>query len=341
MSRTRRKPDSQGFLTFLDELKQAPWIGNRKWWVDFLFHFTDIKNAVSVLNSGFLFSRDEVERRRIGFTDSASSEIIDRTDATLTDYVRFYFRPRTPTQYRNEGFRPLNQLFQGAHCPVPIYFLFDIREIISLNDTRFSNGSLARREHNLFTTADKFTQLPFRDIYHNTSFSLENRERIINARHAEVIYPKRISLDYLKYICCRSQAEYETLYNLLSPSPVVWNRWEPKVRTCNPHSLFNQKWLYIKDVTLTKKLISLNFNLPDENERKYHGPFKIRVDIKDQLMSKTYYFEKEYIDIVSELTNARLNLNLSDENISYDVRVSIDGSLAYLGRYAEVDGIPF
>lgn len=341
MSRARRKPDAQEFLAFLDELKQAPWIGNRKWWVDFLFHFTDIKNAVSVLNSGFLFSRDEVERRRIGFTDSASSEIIDRTDATLTDYVRFYFRPRTPTQYRNEGFRPLNQLFQGAHCPVPIYFLFDIREIISLNDTRFSSGSLARREHNLFTTADKFTQLPFRNIYHNTSFSPENRERIINARHAEVIYPKRISLDYLKYICCRSQAEYETLYNLLSPSPVVWNRWKSKVRIRHPHLLFHKRWLHVEEVGLKKESIDINFNLPDENERKYHGPFKIRVDIKDQLMSKTYYFEKEYIDIVSEFTNARLNPSFGKKLSNYTARVSIDGNLAYLGRYAEIDDIPF
>ena len=337
MSRARRKPDSQGFLVFLDELKQAPWIGNRKWWVDFLFHFTDIKNAVSILNSGFLFSRDDVERRRIDFTDSASSEIIDRTDATLTDYVRFYFRPRTPTQYRNEGFKPPKKEGQAAHCPVPIYFLFDIREIISLNDTCFSNGSLARREHNLFTTADEFTQLPFEDIYHDTWFTPEDKNRIINTRHAEVIYPKRISLDYLKYICCRSQAEYETLYNLLSP--VVWNRWESKVRTRNPHLLFNQKWLYIKDVTLEKESIHINFNRPSNT--CFYGPFKIRVDITDLWTGELYRFEQKYLDIVAELENTRLNLDLSGINISeYVVRISIDDNLAYLGEYRD-DNIPF
>ena len=336
MSRDRRKPDSQKFLAFLDKLKQEPWLGNRKWWVDFLFHFTDIKNAVSILNSGFLFSRDEVERQRIDFVDSANSQIIDQTDATLTDKVRFYFRPRTPTLYRMEGFKPPKGL--DAHCPVPVYFLFDMREIISLNDTSFSAGSLARREHNLFTTADEFTQLPFEDIYHDTGFTPEDKDRIVNARHAEVIYPKRISLNYLNYICCRSQAEYETLYNLLSP--VVWNRWESKVRTRNPHLLFNQEWLYIKDVTLEKESIHINFKRP--NNTDFYGPFKIRVDIEDQWTNNSYYFEQEYTNIVAELENTRLNLDLSDIiNISeYVVKVFIDDNLAYRGRYTS-DDIPF
>ena len=337
MSRDRRKSDSQKFLAFLDKLKQAPWLGNRKWWVDFLFHFTDIRNAVSILNSGFLFSRDEAKRQGIDFVDSANSQIIDQTDATLTDKVRFYFRPRTPTLYRMEGFKPLNQRYEDAHCPVPIYFLFNIRRIISLNDTSFSDGSLARRGHNLSTTADEFTQLPFEDIYHDTRFSSEDRDRIINARQAEVIYPKRIPLNYLNYICCRSQAEYETLYNLLAP--VVWNRWESKVRTRNPHLLFNQEWLYIKDVTLEKESIYINFKRPSDTD--FYGPFKIRVDITDLWSGEPYWFEQKYSNIVAELENTRLNLDLSGRNISeYAVRVSIDGKLAYLGRYTS-DDIPF
>ena len=337
MSQDRKKLNYQKILAFLDELKQAPWIGNRKWWVDFLFHFTDIKNAVSILNSGFLLSRDEVERQRIDFADSASSQVIHQTSPEIMDEVRLYFRPRTPTTYHMEGFKPLGQLFQGAHCPVPVHFLFDMREIITLNDTRFSDGNLARNEYNIFSSADEFIQLPFEDIYHDAGFSQEDKGRIIKARQAEVIYPKRISLNYLKYICCRSQAEYETLYNLLSP--VVWNRWESKVRTPNPHLLFNQEWLYIKDVTLEKESIHINFKRP--NNTCFYGPFKIRVDITDLWTGEPYWFEQKYSHIVAELENTRLNLDLSGINISeYVVRVSIDGKLAYLGRYTS-DNIPF
>lgn len=142
MSR-RKKPNFREILAFLDKLKQAPWLGEqRKRWPDFLFHFTDIRNAVSILNSGFLFSRDEARRRGIVFISSASSQVISRTAPAIKDSVRFYFRPETPTTYHMEGFKPLNQRYEDAHCPVPIYFLFDMREIITLRDTRFSNGNL-------------------------------------------------------------------------------------------------------------------------------------------------------------------------------------------------------
>lgn len=345
MSQDRKKSNHQKILTFLDELKQKPWLGNRRWWVDFLFHFTDIRNAVSILNSGLLLSRDEVERQRIDFADSASSKVIHQTSPEIMDEARLYFRPRTPTTYHMEGFKPLNKLYEeDAHCPVPIYFLFDMREIITLRDTRFSNGNLASRITSISISADQFTQLPFKDIYHDTSlhgYSDEEKRYIIRTKQAEVTYPKRISLNYLKYICCRSQAEYETLYNLLSP--VVWNRWKSKVRIRNPHLLFYKRWLHIEEVRLKKESIDINFNLPDENERKYHGPFKIRVDIEDQWTKNSYYFQREYTNIIAELTNESLNLNLSGINISdYNVRVSIGNNdkLAYLGEYRD-DNIPF
>lgn len=343
MSQDRKKPDSHKILAFLDELKGQQWLGNRKWWPDYLFHFTDIKNAVSILNSGFLFSRAEVKRQRIHKEDSASSQIISRTRTTLTDNVRLYFRPRTPTTYYMEGFKPLNRLFQGAHCPVPVYFLFDMREIITLNNTRFSNGNLARRKHNIFNSTDEFTQLPFSDIYSDGPYHYETQERhdeIKNRRQAEVIYPKSISLDYLKYIGCRSEAEYDTLRNLLSP--VVWKQWQSKIaiskykRLSDEERLFNEEWLYIEDVILTKKNISIQFKRPIKRED--FGPFKIRVDIKNLSTNRSYPFEREYSDIVSELPDGKLGLDLSGIHISaYDVEISINDKLAYLGKYTDDD----
>ncbi len=336
MSQDHKKSDSQKILAFLDELKRQPWLGNRKWWPDYLFHFTDIKNAVSILDSGFLFSRAEVKRRQIYREDSASLQIIRQTSAALTDNVRLYFRPHTPTTYHMEGFKPLNQLFQDAHCPVPVYFLFDMREVITLNNTRFSNGNLARRARNIFTSADDFTQLPFSDIYSDgPPYWLESPERqdeIKNRRQSEVIYPKRISLDYLKYIGCRSQAECDTLRNLLPPA--VWKQWQSKIAISKGQRLFNKEWLYIEDVTLTKKNINIKFNLPKKHE--YFGPFKIGFDIKDLRTNNSYPFTKKYSDIVSKFRDKSLNLNLSDIDMSaYDVKVSIDGKLAYSGKYTE------
>lgn len=161
-----KKPDAQKILDVLDGLKRQAWLGDRKVWVDYLFHFTRLENAASVLENGFLCSRTELERQNIAFSDSASSQVIQHTNTEFADQVRFYFRPLTPTTYHMEGFRPVGKRFHDAHSPIPVYLLFDIREIISHSETRFSNGNLASEHSSLFNSGDDFAQLPFTDIYH-------------------------------------------------------------------------------------------------------------------------------------------------------------------------------
>lgn len=204
------KRDAQKIWAFFDNLKQQPWLGDRKAWVDYLFHFTHLENAVNIIESGFLCSRVELKRQNIAFSDSASSQVIQQTYPEFADQVRFYFRPLTPTTYHMEGFRPVGKRFHDAHCPMPVYLLFDIREIISHNETGFSNGNLASEYSSLFTSADDFARLPFADIYHEGPPHYEEKRYITRTKQAEVIYPKKISLDHLKYIYCRSQAEKET-----------------------------------------------------------------------------------------------------------------------------------
>lgn len=340
MTGGRQKPSYSKINRFLDNLKQQQWLGSRKWWVDYLFHFTDIKNAVNVLNHGFLFSRQEAIDKNLLIEDCASSQIIQQTKSTFTDHVRFYFRPLTPTAYRTEGFRPNKQQYKDAHCPVPVYLLFNLRKILARSDSKFSNGSLARNQHEIFASADEFIQLPFEDIYHNSPWGHEEhyrQEELKNRRHAEVIIPRGISLNYLEYIVCRSQAEYETLYNLLSTP--VWQRWKPKVAVSKRRDLFKNAWLYAKESTLASNSAKIQFNSP--NQQKFYGPFSIRVDFTDNTTSKTYYFAQKYIDVVAELPNLQLSLDLTDMNsFNYSARVTIDGKLAYVGKYTG-DDIPF
>jgi hypothetical protein len=138
------KPNTPRIRKVLRDLKNAPWLVTaRAWWPDYLFHFTDIRNAVSILREGALLSRQEATERGVMVTDNASQEIISQTDDKWQDHVRLYFRPRTPTQYRNEGFRPSDQRELGAHCPVPVYFLFDSFQVLSREDSLFSGGNLA------------------------------------------------------------------------------------------------------------------------------------------------------------------------------------------------------
>ncbi len=336
MTDDKLKPESSKINRFLDQLKQQGWLRNRNWWVDYLFHFTDIKNAVNVLNQGFLYSRQAAIDKNLLKEDSASSQIIQQTVSDFTDHVRFYFKPLTPTAYHTEGFKPLNKLYHDAHCPVPIYFLFNFRKVLARVDSKFSSGSLASHHHEVFDSPDEFIHLPFRDIYHNSPLKYRKQE-IINHRHTEVIVPKSISLNYLEYIVCRSQAEYETLYNLLSTS--VWQHWKPKVAVSKRRQLFNNEWFYAKECTLESRSASIQFNSP--NQERFFGPFKIRVDFTDNTTGETYFFERNYTDVFAEIPNLQLSLDLSDMNsFNYTARVKIDGKLAYVGKYTG-DNIPF
>ncbi|NOK63725.1 MAG: DUF4433 domain-containing protein [Chloroflexi bacterium AL-W] len=98
-------------------------LGNRKWWPKYIYHFTDVNNAVQIITTGYLYSHAECEKQGIMVVDNASPEIINQTRLDYLNYVRLYFRPRTPTQYRNEGIRPFSKRELDAHCPIPNFLL--------------------------------------------------------------------------------------------------------------------------------------------------------------------------------------------------------------------------
>ena len=75
------------------------------WWPKYAYHFTDVRNAVNILRTGTLYSRIEADERKLMVNDNASKQVIDMTHAAALSNVRFYFRPLTPTQYYNEGYK--------------------------------------------------------------------------------------------------------------------------------------------------------------------------------------------------------------------------------------------
>lgn len=234
-----QKPDAEKILAHVEHIKEQPWLTkSQQWWPDYLFHFTDILNAVKILNNGVMFSRLQLEKNKESITDIASKKVIESTDLKWKDYVRLYFRPHTPTQYNNEGFRPKEQRKLESHCPVPIFFIFDAKSIMTNQETLFSDGNLAAGART-GESSNFFLSLPFEKIYHDRSLcGLSDREKrnIIFHRHAEVIIPKSLDLSSLKFIWCRSQAEYETLIHLLSPK--IRQKWQKKIGVGNKPILF-------------------------------------------------------------------------------------------------------
>ena len=202
------KHDADQIRAVLDNLSQMDWVrrSERRWWPKFLCHYTDIRNAARILSSGYLYSRQRLEDTLRLPVSSGSNEVLAGTQSWLKDCVRLYFRPKTPTQYYAEGVKSAETLqrskFPDAHCPVPVFFLFDSAEILSREDSWFSDRGLASRNYQIMSTAQDLADLEWRKIYHTgpIDFSRPEESDIISRRNAEVVIPGYLDMKSLKWI---------------------------------------------------------------------------------------------------------------------------------------------
>jgi ssDNA thymidine ADP-ribosyltransferase, DarT len=339
------KPDSDQIRSCLENLKHAQWLGpDRSWWPDHLFHFTNITNVANIIKMGYLYSRGVATQQKISFVSAASPEIISNPySRKWENYVRFYFRPLTPTLFSNEGIRPQNSRKLNAHCPVPVYLLFDAPELLCTNGTQFSSIGLARSDATSHADATHFCKLLFRNIYHTGPVNPDNRDLIISSRHAEVIVPQQIDLTHLKRIWCRSAAEYDTLRYLLGP---YWPVWANKITFRSDRSLFNRQWTYVSSVGLQDDRVYMSFNTAAKATDQ--GEFKIRAEFtlfQEDGTTERYYWE-DATYYVSD-ANQRLVLPLPSTSrpiTSYRLRLTLNDDLAYESNYTLTttnDNLPF
>lgn len=315
----------------LEGLKKASWLSpSCRWWPNFLFHCTDIRNAVSILGQGEMLSRVQATASKKLQTDIASPDIIAQTHPEWQDYVRLYFRPRTPTQYANEGFRPVDQQQYGAHCPVPIYFLFDAVSVLTRADCLFADGNVAAGQAVPSSSIDAFKQIPFELVYHDTWFQPVERDRIVYHRNAEVLVPQRLRLSTLRSVLCRSQAEYETLTYLL-PAGIL-GRWADKIGVRPNLRLFFNLWTFVEQVEMSRERLLFRFNKGSPTP----GPFSARVEIVESLTGLRYSWLNGQFRTDDTL---RLSLPLKNPQ-DYSIRLSLDNQLAFAGRYQEEE-LPF
>ncbi|WP_176527033.1 DarT ssDNA thymidine ADP-ribosyltransferase family protein [Bacillus thuringiensis] len=191
---------------------------NLKYLTQYAYHFSNITNVANILKEGKLYCRNSKKLEGKNVHDNASPEVIHCTDEEIKDYVRFYFRPKTPTQYHNEGIRSKTQINEHlhAHCPVPVFLVFDIDQILNKPNAYFTHESLASHHHvEVYNSYTDLEAAPFSYIYHFDPISQEERDMVVKARHAEILVKNECDLSSLKYIYCRNQAEADTLKSLL------------------------------------------------------------------------------------------------------------------------------
>ena len=331
------KSDADQIRTVLDDLSKMDWIrrSERRWWPRLLFHYTDIQNAARILSAGYLYSRQHLEDADRMPVSSGSDEVLAGTHPDIKNYVRLYFRPQTPTQYHAEGVKSSlslsNSRFPDAHCPVPVFFLFDSAEILSREDCWFSDRGLASRNYQIMSTAQDLANLGWRKIYHTGPIDSGSPEKsdIISRRMAEVVIPNPLVLTSLKWIYCRSEAEKDTLLCLLTEAER--HQYEKSIFSATRSGLFYRQHTYLESVRLDSEAAHLAFS-PDTQSR---GPFNLQVTIRSgndirQYTEDTFSFQRGEF-------RRRINTGFDD----YELELRLDEHLVYRNRHIEVDDIPF
>ena len=240
------------------------------WWPKLAFHYTDVTNAVSILSSGRLYSRSNAQFLGVMKNENASRQVIDMTQTQATANVRFYFRPLTPTQYHNEGYKhPLLRYAgdEGANMPVPVFFAFDLEKLLSMPGIRFSEKAQSGHGAELYSTPEEFSRFHFDYIY-GKGFD-ENWKETLKYRHAELLYPDHFDIHTcLNAVLCRNAVEQTTLLNLLfRKNQKHFYQYAPLIKVCRK-DMFENNGLFITGCQYFDNTISVSFS--STNNKKQH-----------------------------------------------------------------------
>ena len=213
-------------------------------WPSRLFHHAPVENAVEILRRGELLSRAQSAGVRL--LDIAGQDVINlRHDAH--DFSRLYFRPRTPTQFHIEGIRRPAEYYHGeraAHAPVLIMLIFDAREVLLREGVCFSNGNMQSPWTEYGNTEEFFSAIEFAKVYHDSWH--DGDRTITSARCAEVLAASPLPLqDTLQWVCCRSQAERQTLIHLLGDRAADY---ADKIIVSDDLRVFDKRFTYVEEV---------------------------------------------------------------------------------------------
>lgn len=322
------------------------------WWPHYAYHYTDVRNAVNILESGMLYCRTRATELDVMRNDNASRQVIDMTSPETSSFVRFYFRPLTPTQYYNEGFKHWGLRYDGdpnANVPVPVFFFFNLEQLLVDERTRFSEGSEAGGGSPVLRGEDAFAALNFDMIYRNGPYlsqDHEEKKREGSYRQSEILYPEMYPIrQSLAGIVCRNSEEKMTLLNLLKErSNRLFTYWQPRIRVMNKDLYYNNG-LYIAECALHDSDFSITFS--DAYPRKKYAQYRkenLRINAcasfewlhrEETLYRKDLDWEVDYFDAGQVTFHGVPEMKKAQE---LAVRISLDNQLMCYKRFSLIKG---
>ena len=189
--------------------------------------------------------------------------------------------------------------------------------IFSRDDCRFSNGNFGSHLSIISNDIDGLREFPFQKIYHLGVIDSPDGREIIFHRNAEILIPNQLDLSSLRYVVCRSEAEKETLINLLSDTAKT--SWLDKIIYNPKLDIFEKRWCFVERTSQNSSHIRYYFS-PDT---RTPGPFRAKFIFKDLNNAEIgEYNEVEF------WANQNYNFNFRNPHNYYEVKLFLDGDLA-------------
>lgn len=283
------------------------------------YHYTDVTNAVNIVSAGAIFSRNEAIRQNLMRNKNADEGVVNLNELAH-NYARLYFRPKTPTQYHNEGYKHTSFRMSdpnSANVPVPVFFVFDLKKLLANPNVQFVPRGLAGTNPNRpIGGVENFSKLEFQYIYHKSSlygYDDETKRDIIKLRHTELVVPNELELEpYLEKIVFRNEIELQTFVtSLLTINPIFPLNYIAEkffVDANDAYELFMRNGIFIQSLEYEPmtKHFTINFSNPNAND--YGRYEEKKINLKFALLSSTQRFEKVF------------EINLSQRN--FTVRIA-------------------
>ncbi len=299
-------------------------------WPNYFFQYSPLENAIKILTDGSLISRNQLDASVEDYKDCASDDVIGITNSFVKDYVRFYFRPRSPTQFHTEGIKTVNELkFKDAHCPLPYFFLFDSIETSLLPGVLFSNMNCSRSEVEFGNDVTFLESLNFDEIYFKGGYNSSLHPMRQYYKSTEVLVPSPLGLPSNIRIIARSQAEKETLmYSLNFDSRITWG---PRISTDQDIDCYFYYWTFIREVYIIGGTLYLRMHYGYSRDVRHHfnvtigdktGTMlsEINQDIKLNEKNPTYMVNSPAISKLKAGDIAVIQIKI-DDNIAYNSTV--------------------
>lgn len=301
-------------MTFADIIKKNCDLSSVKWWPKYAFHYTDISNAISIIKQETLYSRLYAEAEHLMKNDNASYQVIDMTATNAQSFVRFYFRPLTPTQYYNEGYKHPALRYDSdlnANVPVPIFFAFNLEQMLRDSKVKFSETSQAGYGSAMSSGEIFFEKLPFDKIY-SDGYAEED---VLKFRHAELLYPTSYRItDSLEAILCRNEFEQSMLLSMLKKAnEKLFYKYKPLIKVCK-YKMFEKNGLFLQDIRLDDGKISFSF--ANTYEKRHYTDKMMQKNGIDSLDSVKTIFTLEWrkSKLILEKASVEYALNYQKTN---------------------------